>query len=89
VSETAGKRWFIQAGGVMPRIVQPARVRPRLTFEQREEIAVLVALGACNAQIARVVGCHRSTIGRELELNSTTFNDGHLPRACQRFCVSA
>ena len=55
----------------MPTSVTPGRLRPRLTFEQREEIAVLRAAGLNNAEIARAVGCHRSTIGRELTRNST------------------
>jgi transposase, IS30 family len=46
-----------------------------LSFEQREEIALLKAQGESNASIARVVGCHRSTIGRELAAGSTTFPD--------------
>jgi IS30 family transposase len=46
-----------------------------LTFEQREEIALLKAAGESNASIARAVGCHRSTIGRELAAGSTTFSD--------------
>ena len=52
VSVTTGQRWF------------PALRRPRLTLEQREEIAVLKAEGLRNAEIARRVGVHRSTIGR-------------------------
>jgi IS30 family transposase len=46
-----------------------------LTFEQREEIAVLKAEKKSDAEIARAVGCHRSTIGRELKNGSTTFPD--------------
>jgi IS30 family transposase len=38
----------------------------RLSFEEREEIAVRVAGGESNAQIARALGRHRSTIGREI-----------------------
>ncbi len=80
VSERTGAGWFGEAGGVMPSSVTPGKVRPRLTFDQREEIAVLRGSGASNAEIARAVGCHRSTIGRELAMNSTFFADRHLPR---------
>src|SRR5680860_1415360 len=80
VSRWAGEQWFSDAGGVMPPRVMSAKVRPRLTFEQREDIAVLLAAGHGKAEIARRVGCHRSTIGRELALKSTTFNDGHRPK---------
>ena len=80
VSENTAGRWLKQAGGVMPPRESPGLVKPRLTLEQREEIAVLHGSGISNAEIARVVGCHRSTIGRELASNSRHFNDGHLPR---------
>ncbi len=80
VSERTGAGWFGEAGGVMPSSVTPGKVGPRLTFDQREEIAVLRGSGASNAEIARAVGCHRSTIGRELAMNSTFFADRHLPR---------
>jgi len=80
VSHTAGKRWFRDAGGVMPPRVTPGKVRARLTLERREDIAVLLAAGHGKAEIARRVGCHRSTIGRELALKSTTFKDGHRPK---------
>ena len=64
----------------MPRAVKPAQVRPRLTFEQREEIAIWHAAKVTNAEIARRIGVHRSTVGRELAAHSTTFNDGHRPK---------
>jgi IS30 family transposase len=64
----------------MPPAAKPAQVRPRLTFEQREDIAILHAAKITDADIARRVGCHRSTVGRELALRSTTFKDRHRPR---------
>ena len=80
VSPNTGQKWFRDAGGVMPRAVKPAQVRPRLTFEQREEIAIWHAAKVTNAEIARRIGVHRSTVGRELAAHSTTFNDGHRPK---------
>jgi IS30 family transposase len=75
VSRKAGRVWFAERGGVKPPRSEPAKERPRLTFEQREEIALLKAEKKTNAEIARAVGCHRSTIGRELAAGSTTFPD--------------
>jgi transposase, IS30 family len=78
VSRTTGQKWFIEAGGVMPPAQAPGRVKPRLRFEQREEIAVLHGQKLSNAEIARQIGCHRSTVGRELKLG-TTVRDKQLP----------
>ncbi len=75
VSLGTASRWFREAGGVMPPLTRPARKRPRLTFEQREDIAALHSQKVSHAEIARQIGCHRSTVGRELKLNSTTFKD--------------
>lgn len=75
VSRFAGMDWYRDRGGVIPDAPAPSRKRPRLTLEQREEIAVLVAEGKTNAEIAREIGCHKTTIGRELKAGSTTFPD--------------
>ena len=74
-SRFSGMDWYRDRGGVMPDYSPPATKRPRLTFEQREEIAVLHASRVSNCEIARRIGCHRSTVGRELAKGSTTFPD--------------
>ena len=74
-SRFAGMDWYRERGGVMPRLPEPASTRPRLTVEQREEIAVLHAAEVSKAEIARRVGCHKSTVGRELVRGSTVFPD--------------
>jgi IS30 family transposase len=38
----------------------------RVSFEERIEISIRVAAGESNAEIARVLGRHRSTVGREI-----------------------
>lgn len=75
VSRFAGMDWYRDRGGVMPLSRPPVMKRPRLTLEQREEIAVLHAAQVSNCEIARLVGCHKSTVGRELVKGSTTFPD--------------
>jgi IS30 family transposase len=64
VSYRSAKRWFAQAGGVIPALHEPTG--RCLSFAEREQIAVLKAGGANNAEIARALGRDRSTIGREL-----------------------
>ena len=65
VSRQTGERWFREAGGVIPSIVEePSGLR--LSFAEREEIACLHAAGQGVRAIARVVGRNPSTISREL-----------------------
>lgn len=67
VSDTAGWRWFQEAGGVMPRAaVCEESCSYRLSFSEREEIACRRAAGAGVRQIARELGRSPSTISREL-----------------------
>jgi IS30 family transposase len=41
--------------------------RLRLSFEERERICVGVVLGESDSEIARAIGRHRSTVGREIK----------------------
>lgn len=66
VSEGTAGSWVRQRGGVKP---QPQRSADNLTLQDRVEIQAGIAAGRSNAQIARLIGCHRSTIGRELVRN--------------------
>jgi IS30 family transposase len=68
IARTTGRLALVAAGGVRPR-------RPRapsgrfLSFAEREEIALGLAAGQSLALIARQLGRHRSTIGREVARN--------------------
>ena len=64
VSSPTGLRWFRQAGGVIPSLVEPTGLR--LSFAEREEIACLRAAGRGVRQIARHLGRDPATISREL-----------------------
>lgn len=69
LDEATGKRWFRQAGGVVPAFV---RVQPSgryLSFAEREEIFAGVQREEPIRQIARRLGRPPSTVQRELRRN--------------------
>lgn len=71
VSWPVGARWFRHAGGMSPISLAEPSGR-YLSFEEREEIAILYAKGAGVRQIARALGRDPGTISRELRRNAAT-----------------
>ncbi|MGZ4542556.1 MAG: helix-turn-helix domain-containing protein, partial [Mycobacteriaceae bacterium] len=65
VSPAAGSRWFRERGGMATFMLTPVTGR-YLSFEEREEIALLKTQGAGAREIAQRVGRSPSTISREL-----------------------
>jgi IS30 family transposase len=70
-SQAAGTRWFRERGGMPMFMVAPVTGR-YLSFEEREEIALLKAQAAGVREIARQLGRDPSTISRELRRNAAT-----------------
>jgi transposase, IS30 family len=82
VSRRTGNGWFREAGGVVPRIVeQPTGFR--LTLQEREEIAWLVAAGHGVRSIARDLGRAPSTISRELRREAARSRRGYRASTAQ------
>lgn len=71
VSVPVGTRWFRHAGG-MPPICLSEPTGRYLSFEEREEIALLRVQGAGVREIARALGRDPGTISRELRRNAAT-----------------
>jgi IS30 family transposase len=71
VSPAAGSRWFRERGGMATFMLTPVTGR-YLSFEEREEIALLRTQGAGVREIARRVSRSPSTISRELRRNAAT-----------------
>jgi IS30 family transposase len=69
VSITCARRWVREAGGMIPDDLDRAATGRYLSLAEREEIAVGWASGLSRAEIARRIGRHRATVGRELERN--------------------
>ena len=71
VSSPVGSRWFRQAGGMPPLSLLPVSAR-YLTFDEREDIAILHAQQRGVREIARRLDRSPSTISRELRRNAST-----------------
>lgn len=89
VSASAGRSWFAAVGGVKPQRVSPGpRRRPRLSFEEREQIALGVAAKESVRDIARRLGRAPSTVSREIRNNSVAGRGHYRPQyrfgACWR-----
>jgi transposase, IS30 family len=67
VSLRGARKWIAESGGVIPDLAEPSG--RCLSLPEREEIAEGWAAGLSKAEIARRLGRHRSTIGRELQRN--------------------
>ena len=70
LSTSSARTWFRDAGGMSPIcLVEPPPKGRYLSVGEREEIALSVAVGATNAEIAARLGRHPATIGREVARN--------------------
>jgi transposase, IS30 family len=68
VSHGTGERWFLDGGGMAPMTLAEPSDR-FLTLAERETIDLCWAEDWTKAEIARLLGRHPSTIGRELHRN--------------------
>src|SRR5664280_3293109 len=75
-SMQTGRRWFRDAGG-MPSLDLAEPSGRYLSLAEREDISMANAAGLDQAQIARLVGRHPSTIGRELTRNCPAAGPEH------------
>jgi IS30 family transposase len=83
-SQPLGARWFREAGGMPPSHLAPSTKRLSgryLSFEEREEIALMRARGCGVRHMARHLSRAPSTISRELARNAATRGGGFEYRA--------
>jgi transposase, IS30 family len=74
VSYDAARRWLADCGGVIPppsRAGRPGCAYHRLTVTDRETIALMLAAGHSQSQIAAQIGVHKSTVSRERRRHAT------------------
>ena len=71
ISTPVGRRWFRHNGGMAPQLTSILSGR-YLTFDEREEIALLVVQGCGVRDIASQITRSASTISRELRRNAAT-----------------
>ncbi|WP_081643057.1 IS30 family transposase [Nocardiopsis sp. CNS-639] len=69
-SRVGGNRWFRERGGMATFLLTPLQGR-YLSFQEREEIAVLHAQDVGVRQIARQINRDPATVSRELRRNGT------------------
>ncbi len=77
VSWPVGTRWFRHAGGMPPISLDEPSGR-YLSFEEREEIAILRAQGKGVREIAGSLGRNPGTISRELRRNAATIRPSEI-----------
>ena len=61
---------------------------PQITAAERYTLGLLRRLGYTAAAIARVLGRHRSTIGREVRRNATHYDGGYRPQLAEWYARS-
>ena len=71
VSQTAAEKWITESGGMIPADLDGPPTGRYLSLAEREEIAHGWSAGQSKAEIARRIGRHPCTIGRELTRNQT------------------
>jgi IS30 family transposase len=78
VSESGAAKWVAESGGMIPDLEEPSG--RYLSLAEREEIAHGWSAGHSRAEIARRLGRHPATIGRELLRNKTVRYPKRPPR---------
>ena len=75
ISQATIARMLNEAGGMPPR--WSARSVSQLSVAQREDISLGLAAGKSYAELGREVGCHRSTIKREIDRQRDPRGNGY------------